>query len=98
MIRNLGKALSVLILAEVNEQSLHADVSAWGAPSECHDDVRRGEARRQREARKHAEAIARAPLRVILREAKARGRLSLGGGPVYERAFGRIYARHGFPY
>lgn len=97
-IQQLGKALSILIMADVCEVSYHADVSAWGAPSECHDDVRRGEARRYRRARKHAEAVARAPYREILRQARQRGSFNMGGGPQYDRAFGVVYARHGFPW
>lgn len=95
-IPNLGRVLSIMLRAEVAEMSLHADVDAWGAPSECHGDVRRGEAGRMRTARKMAEAEARAPWRVIVKEAKRRG--FQFAGPRYENAFGRVYARHGFPY
>lgn len=73
MIRNLGAALSILVRASAAEEFAHYDVDAFGAPSECHDLVARGEAQRLRRARKHAEAVARRPLRVILREASRRG-------------------------
>lgn len=72
LIPNLGAALSRIVLQEAQECFMHADVSAWGAPSECHELVSRGEARRRRLARRSAEAIARAPMRVILREAERR--------------------------
>lgn len=89
MIRNLGKALTILAKAEAVEMDYHADVDAWGAPSECHGLVSRGEAQRARLARKHAEAVARRPLRIINREAKKRGRVFLhsqGNCPRWNRA------------
>jgi hypothetical protein len=72
MIANLGKALTILNKASIAESAMHADVDAFHAPSECHTLVARGEARRLRRARKHAEAVARAPVRVILRQAQRR--------------------------
>jgi hypothetical protein len=77
MIANLGKAISILARAEALEENLHASVSAFGAPSECHDSVSKGEVWRARISRRHAEAIARAPLRVIAKEARDRGGVSL---------------------
>ena len=73
MIRNLGKALTIMAEHEASEEFKHADMSAFGAPSECHQDALRSEPRRRRQARKHAEAVARAPWRVIRREADKRG-------------------------
>lgn len=70
---NLSIALSILMRAECREVFLHADVSAFGAPSECHDDVDRGMAKRMRVARKHAEAVSQRPLRCILRAAARSG-------------------------
>lgn len=67
--RQYGKALGILWRADRFESEMHADVSAWGAPSECHDSVSSGEARRRREARRHAEAVAGVPLRVLLARA-----------------------------
>lgn len=76
-IRNLGKVLTILATADVREAVLHADVDAFGAPRECHALVSRGQDRRMRQARKHAEAIARAPLHVIMRQARRRGYSSI---------------------
>lgn len=95
-IRNLGRVLSILLMQEVNRFSLHADASAFSAPSECHDDIERAVAFDRREARRMAEAEARRPLRVILREARRRG-FQLAG-PRYERTFHRVYQLRGFPY
>lgn len=92
MIRNLGRALTILVQQEVAEIELHDDVDAWHAPSECHRDVARYEAQRAREARKHAEAVARRPLRTILREAKARaGFVMKSNERSYARLFERLY-------
>lgn len=78
-IRNLGHALTILARAEAAEHFMHADVAIMGAPGECHALVARGEARRRRIARKHAEAVACAPLRVIKRVSARRGKLVIGG-------------------
>lgn len=95
-IPNLGRVLSIILLAEVAEQSLHADVDAFGAPSECHDAVAFGQDDRMRLAHRMAEAEARRPWRLIVKEAKRRG--FQFAGPRYDAAFSRVYARHGFPY
>lgn len=50
----LGKAISILVSAERIERDMHDDVDAWGAPSECHDLVARGEEKRRRHARRRA--------------------------------------------
>lgn len=71
-IPNLGAALSRLIVQEAQESFMHADVSAWGAPSECHELVSRGEEERRLAACRAAEEIARAPMVLILREAERR--------------------------
>lgn len=73
MITNLGKAITILARAEAFEVALHCDVDAWNAPSECHSLVAKGEAKRRRLARRHAEAITRRPLRTIEKEARRRG-------------------------
>jgi hypothetical protein len=88
MIRNLGQVLTILTKAQVNEGIMHMDVDAWGAPSECHSAVSKGEAKRLRIARKHAEALAGAPLRVIEREARKRG----GHRAMLGFPYGRLYA------
>ena len=77
MIKNLGKAISIIARASADEINYHADVSAWGAPGECHDSVSKGEAARYRRARRHAKAVARAPYRIIIREARERGGVEL---------------------
>lgn len=91
MIRNLGQVLTIIARAEACEHFMHADVDAWGAPSECHGLVSRGETRRQRQARRHAEAVARAPWRVIQRQAAKRGMPI--GGPQWQSFIGRLYDR-----
>lgn len=53
----LGRALTILKLCDVGEQTMHADVAAFGAPSECHSLVSKGEARRWRQAYRHACAV-----------------------------------------
>lgn len=73
MIQNLGKALSILCRAEVDEMISHRDIDAWGAPTEFHALVSKGHAKRIRLARRHAEAVAKAPLREIKRQALKRG-------------------------
>lgn len=94
-IRRLGAALSVVAKAEVSEISMHEDVSAHYAPSECHDDVSRGEERRMEEATAKAEQIAGAPWGEIVQQAKERG-LDVNYYHHWERLIGRMYARHGF--
>jgi hypothetical protein len=96
MIRNLGKVLTILARQECDENFAHADLAAFGAPSECHRDVKRGETYRFRHARRYAEAVARRPYRVIVREARRRG--CPLGGPQWDRAVGRVYERQGFPF
>lgn len=88
-IPNLGRALTVLAKAEAAELNAHADVDAFWAPSEIHALVSRGEARRQRIARRHAESIARAPLRIIDREAQKRGTMERGS-PRWQAFVGRF--------
>lgn len=57
MIKNLSAALSVVARAQAWEYIGHADISAWGAPSECHRDFERGEERRWRLARKKVHGL-----------------------------------------
>lgn len=42
MLRVLGKIAGMLVKAASDEAAYHDDVSLFGAPSECHRDVRRG--------------------------------------------------------
>jgi hypothetical protein len=95
MIHQLGKALSIILVHEAGEIAMHEDVDAFHAPSECHRDVSKGEMRRLRTARRHAEAVAQRPWRVIAKEARKRG--FQFAGPRFERVFSRIYSKHGFP-
>ena len=53
----LGRAFSIIAQHQMREWDMHADVRAWGAPSECHDLVNRGAARRERAAYAHASAV-----------------------------------------
>lgn len=84
MIRNLGQALSVVIAQEAAEAVAHADVSAFGAPSECHDLVDRHMKRRRAEAIAEAERLAGVPWAEIRMQAEARGCPLCG--PVWDRA------------
>lgn len=98
MIKNLSAALTVLVRAEARENYMHADVAAFGAPSECHTLVSRGEALRIRRARKHAESLAQAPLRAIIRAAKHRGGFTpCSGDPKWQAIVGRYYSKT-YPY
>ncbi|QIG66743.1 hypothetical protein EVB27_073 [Rhizobium phage RHph_TM16] len=55
--RQVGKALGILATFEAKEIVMHADIAAFGAPGECHGLVSKGEAKRAREARRHAKAV-----------------------------------------
>ena len=90
MIRNLGQVLTVLAIREAAECFAHADVEAFGAPSECHALVSRGEDKRRRTARRLAESVARRPMRIVRREAAARGMPI--GSPRWQNFVGRVYA------
>lgn len=92
MIRNLSKALTIVARAEADEIIMHDDVDAWGAPGECHALVMRGEHVRLRRARRHAEAVAQRPWRVIRREAAKRG--CAIGSRAWDALVARIYARN----
>jgi len=54
----LGKAVSVLLRFERSCSEMYDDLSAFHAPSECYEDVSRGQRRRFRRVRKHACAVA----------------------------------------
>lgn len=85
-IPNLGAVIMVLARAEYAEYALHEDVDAYYEPSECHDLVSRGEAKRQRLARRIAESMCQRPMRVIRQQAKKRGGLViLSGQPQWQR-------------
>ena len=52
----MGRAVSIIAAHFAAEHIAHADVDAFGAPSECHALVARGEAQRERQARRLAKA------------------------------------------
>ena len=70
--RQLGKALGILLKQIEHEAMLHDDVAAWGAPSECHDLVARGQERRHRDAMRHACHVAGVRNGRLLRRAMRR--------------------------
>lgn len=85
-IQNLGRVLTILAKAEATEHDYHADVDAFDAPGECHSLVAKGAEKRARRARRHAEAVAGRPFRIIAREAKKRG--CPIGSPTWDRLVG----------
>jgi len=86
-IPNVSAALTVLARAEANEQLMHDDVRAWGAPSECHADVARGAAERWRTARRRAHALTGLRWRAMVRRLRRDYGLSLDP---YDRQWSRI--------
>jgi hypothetical protein len=50
----LGKAVGILMAHQRVCDEMHEDVDAFHAPSECHEIVSRGNARRFRLVKKHA--------------------------------------------
>jgi len=104
MIPNLGQVLGIVARHEASELfmhidvDMHKDVDAWGAPSEAHDDVSRGEERRWREVRKHAEAVAQRPWRIIVREAQHRGVVVSNAHPQWQTIVERVYNNQNFPF
>lgn len=86
--RQLGKAIGIVAMATVREIIMHEDVSAWGAPSECHRDVRRGEVDRERTARRHAKAVSG------LTRGQFRRALRAFGARRMERVVGRLNEKH----
>jgi hypothetical protein len=67
---SLSAALTVLARAEANEHLMHADVSAFGAPSECHELVSRGESKRGRLARRIAHSRCQLSYGAMVRKAR----------------------------
>lgn len=85
--RQLGKALGILIRQMEIENAMHADVDAWGAPSECHGLVARGSARRWREVRRHACHVAGVKNGRLLRQAMRR---AMGNDAWVYRHYGAV--------
>ena len=104
MIPNLGQVLGIVARHEASELfmhidvDMHKDVDAWGAPSDAHDDVSRGEEHRWREVRKHAEAVAQRPWRIIVREAQRRGVVVSNVHPQWQTIVERVYHNQNFPF
>jgi hypothetical protein len=104
MIPNLGQVLGIVARHEASELFMHIDVdmhndfNAWGAPSEAHDELSRGEERRWREVRKHAEAVAQRPWRIIVREARRRGVVVSNAHPQWQTIVERVYNNRNFPF
>jgi hypothetical protein len=92
MIRNLGQALSVVIAQEAAEADAHADVDAFGAPSECHSLVNKHMLRRRLNAIVEAQRIAGAPWAEITRQAAERGCAVYG--PIWNRTVGNLIQEH----
>jgi hypothetical protein len=88
-VQNLSRALTIIARAEAAEHFMHADVRAWGAPGECHQDVSRGEPYRMREMRKQVESEIRRPFRHVVKDAKRRG-MELGS-PKWQDFVSRVY-------
>lgn len=55
--QQLGRAITILAQQQADEEIAHMDVSAWGAPSECHGVVAKGADDRYRRAYRRARAI-----------------------------------------
>lgn len=53
-LQNLGRAISIIAAHERATDAIFDDLEAFYAPSECYQDVSRGEARRFRQVRRHA--------------------------------------------
>ncbi len=85
--RQLGKAIGIIARACANESIMHEDISAWGAPSECHADVEKGEAIRLRHAHRLAKSVSGLSRRAFNKE------LTKVPSRVFENAAHRIYLR-----
>lgn len=72
MINNLGRALSIIVQHKRNEDAMHEDVNQFHAPSECHELVSRGEAKRFRLVRRRVKALTGSRYDLVLREARRR--------------------------
>lgn len=81
--RSIGRAVGILVQAQMREIAMHEDVDAWGAPGECHRDVARGEGGRLRLARRRAlHAAGLRSMHLLRREARRR----MGNdAPIYRR-------------
>lgn len=89
MSKSMGRALSVMARQEVREIIMHEDVSAWGAPSECHSSVSRGEEIRRRQARRLAKSISGLSRAAFNRELCRSGGY---GGRAWARVVSSLYS------
>ena len=55
--QQLGRAFTIICMQRAKEIVAHADVSAWGAPSECHTLVAQGEEERYQAACREAQKV-----------------------------------------
>lgn len=79
----LGKAISILVAAEMREHAMHEDVDVMHAPSECHTLVSKGAGKRMRAARRRALRVAGLRSMRLLRKA---ARKAMGNdAPIYRR-------------
>jgi hypothetical protein len=79
----LGKAIGILVAAQMRELEMHEDVVMFHAPSECHALVARGEGKRLRAARRHALHVAGVR---SLRQLRSMARRAMGNdAPIYRR-------------
>lgn len=88
--KSMGRALTIMARQDVREIVMHEDVSAWGAPSECHQSVSRGEFLRRREARRLAKSVSGLSRAAFNRELARGGGL---GGRVWSSLVSRLYER-----
>jgi hypothetical protein len=70
--RNIGRGVSIWINHIRGEQSLHDEVDAYFAPSECHALVARGETYRNRIVRRHIKSVTGLSFRAFKREVRRR--------------------------
>ena len=69
-IRNLSRALSVIARHEAYEWLGHAEISAFGAPGECHHDFERGAAKRYRLVYRRVHALTGLSWRAFVRRVR----------------------------
>lgn len=70
--RDIGKGLGILAHFYLEEAHMHADVSAYHAPSECHDAVSRHESRRLRQVWRRIKAVTGLEKKTFQREVDRR--------------------------
>lgn len=97
MVKNISRALTLVAGLECTEIFMHADVSAWGAPSECHHDVSRGEGERAREMRRHVRGITGLRWRAFVRAVRRDYGIEFGS-PKWQSLVGRVYEQRGYPF